>query len=146
MRTRSVLAVRESVARRFINRNDVKRTDGMRNPFLVYDDNGFWMNRDEILVRHTNLFAARQFQRERVKAVFKPALYLFDNHGDTLLLRFPDATSQLQIRIRHRAERGARDVGGAFHKVVHVFFGLISPLNTRSSSPESFNSCAHCLM
>jgi hypothetical protein len=55
-------------------------------------------------------------------------------------------TLQLQIRIGHRAERGARDGVGVFGAVLHVFLGLISPLNRRSSSLVSFNSCAHCLM
>ena len=53
--------------------------------------------------------------------------------------------SQLQIRIRHRAERGAGDVGGVFGEGLHVFLGLISPLSKRSSSLVSFSSFAHCL-
>jgi hypothetical protein len=53
--------------------------------------------------------------------------------------------SHRQIIIRDRAERGARDVGGAVRKMVHVFLGLISPLNRRSNSVVSFSSCAHCL-
>jgi hypothetical protein len=34
---------------------------------------------------------------------------------------------------------------GVFGGVAHVFLGLISPLNRRSSSLTSFNSCAQCL-
>ena len=97
------------MASSFVNGNNVKRADGVRNPLLVDDDNGLGMNSDETLVRHTNLLAARQFQRKRMKAILQPASDLLDNHGRNFPPQNLEATLQLQPHIRHRTERGARD-------------------------------------
>jgi hypothetical protein len=39
----------------------------------------------------------------------------------------------------------ARNACGVLDEIYHVCLGLTSPLNRRSSSPVSPNSCAHCL-
>ena len=41
----------------FVNRNDVKRIDGVGNAFLINDHDNFGMKGDEILMRHAILLA-----------------------------------------------------------------------------------------
>ena len=69
------------VARRLINGYNMKRTDRVGDSLLVYDDHDFWMESDEILVRHAQLLSIRQFQGERMKAILQTASDLINNHG-----------------------------------------------------------------
>ena len=74
----------------------MKWADRVRNSFLVDHDDCLGMNRDEILMWHANFFAARQLQRERVKAILQSAPDLLDNHGSNI--PFPNLESILTIR------------------------------------------------
>jgi hypothetical protein len=60
---------------------------------LVNDHGSLGVNCDEILMWHTDLFAARQFQRKGMKTVFQPASDLLNNHGDSLSLCSSEATT-----------------------------------------------------
>ena len=62
----------------------MKWADGAGDSLLIYDHNSFWVNSDKVLVRHAYLFATRQFQRERMKAILQPASDLLDNHAGNL--------------------------------------------------------------
>jgi hypothetical protein len=80
---------------RFINGNYVKRADRVRDSLLVYNHHDFRMDRDEILVRHTDLLAIREFQSERVKTILRTASDLPDYHGAKLSLRVLESILQL---------------------------------------------------
>ena len=96
---------KSGMPRRFINRNNVKRADGVGDSLLVNDHDRFGMDGNKILMRHTDFLAAGQLQSERMKTVLQPASDLFDNHARNLAPPKIESILQLQIRVRHRAER-----------------------------------------
>jgi hypothetical protein len=69
-----------SMPSHFINRNNMQRADGVRNPLLVNDHNELGMDGNEVPMRHPDFFAAGKLQRERLKAVLQPAFNPFNYH------------------------------------------------------------------
>ena len=68
-----------------VNRNNMQRADGVRNALLVNDHDELGMDGDVVPMRHADFFAARQFERERMKTVLQPAFDLLNNHGRNLV-------------------------------------------------------------
>lgn len=62
----------------------MQRADGVGDSFLVNHHDRLGMNSDKILMRHADPLAARQLQRERMKAILQPASDLLDDHAGNL--------------------------------------------------------------
>ena len=73
-------------ARGFVNGDNVKGIDTMRNSVLVNHHHHLGMHRDEVSMRHEELAPVGQLKGERLEAVSEPLLDLVHNHVVKLAL------------------------------------------------------------
>ena len=92
----------------------MQRIDGVRNSLLVNDHDDFGMERNKILMRHTELLAIGQLQSEGLEPIVQPVSNLFDEHAAKL----PPAWSRINLfRVRAAAGGAGRDgrPSGEYH-------------------------------